>query len=384
MGTTASTPSSRQWTRRRDASAALRWVPVDVSATDKDSSKVFVSQWETSPQYPSGRLVFKDVRDVDAGMASHGKYDMTDNDVELATRSFEEKYKRFRLRTAPLRTPWRDGHLRMRVHRDSLLVESMAQLLSIESDLLRMTMLVEVIDELVVPEGEWLAMIVEQLFDETLGLFMRARGDPERWTIYPHSHEASVDHLLYFRAVGRLLGRVLLGGLSLKTHLARPLLQHLLGVPVSLEDVCALDPFAYETLWKLQSSDIVGGVYDWEILDFTVTSHTLGTGERRVAELKENGRAIVVTDENKREYLALRMKHTLLDAFGAQMEHVMAGLFEVVPQEILLQFTPDELDRVLFDPPLFGDDAEEEDETAEDEKRQLKHDPTPEWPQDEP
>ena len=63
--------------------------------------------------------------------------------------------------------------------------------------------------------------------------------------------------------------------------------------------------------------------------------------------LKEGGADIDVTEENKREYVALAMRWTMLLAVQAELAAFMAGLFEVVPRDLLRVFDYQELELLL-------------------------------------
>ena len=64
-------------------------------------------------------------------------------------------------------------------------------------------------------------------------------------------------------------------------------------------------------------------------------------------ELVEDGIQRAVTDSNKREYVALAMRWTLLSAVQAELAAMMAGLYEVVPRELLRVFDYQELELLL-------------------------------------
>ncbi|KAJ0404400.1 hypothetical protein P43SY_007653 [Pythium insidiosum] len=312
-------------------------------------SLAFVSQLAQTPRHPEGRMTFKEYREVDARVASRG-YEISEQDLEIleqvAALPFKDKYAWFLEQTSALIKPWEDGHLKMRVHRENILVESMEQLLGVQMEHIHMPLRIEFIGEVAIDAGglerEWFALVTEKLFDETIGLFMCAHVDSLAYVINPNSVEASADHLLYFRGAGRLLGRALLEGQLMKAHLALPLLKHLLGVPISFADLEFIDAEVYRSLKWMKENDGVDAL----CLDFSVTNRKL-SGDVEVLDLKENGRNIPVTDENKLEYIYLRLRYLMLDAFADQLQHLMAGVFEVIPQELILVFDYQELELVL-------------------------------------
>ena len=64
-------------------------------------------------------------------------------------------------------------------------------------------------------------------------------------------------------------------------------------------------------------------------------------------ELVEGGSEREVTDENKREYVALVIRWTLLSSVQAELAALMAGLYEVVPRQLLRVFDYQELELLL-------------------------------------
>lgn len=334
------------------------------TSTDPDKELVhqqslaFVSQLAQTPRHPEGRMTFKEYREVDARVASRG-YEISEQDLEIleqvAALPFKDKYAWFLEQTSALIKPWEDGHLKMRVHRENILVESMEQLLGVQMEHIHMPLRIEFIGEVAIDAGglerEWFALVTERLFDETIGLFQCAHVDSLAYVINPNSVEASADHLLYFRGAGRLLGRALLEGQLMKAHLALPVLKHLLGVPISFSDLEFYDQEVHNSLKWIKENDGVDALG----LDFSVTNRKL-SGEVEVIDLKENGRNIELTDENKHEYIYLRLRYIMLDSFAEQLQHLMAGVFEVIPQELILVFDYQELELVLCGVPAIDVD----------------------------
>ncbi|CAH0513663.1 unnamed protein product [Peronospora belbahrii] len=321
-------------------------------------SLAFVSQLAQTPRHPEGRMTFKEYREVDARVASRG-YEISEQDLEIleqvAALPFKDKYAWFLEQTSALIKPWEDGHLKMRVHRENILVESMEQLLGVQMEHIHMPLRIEFIGEVAIDAGglerEWFSLVTERLFDETIGLFMCAHVDSLAYVINPNSVEASADHLLYFRGAGRLLGRALLEGQLMKAHLALPVLKHLLGVPISFSDLEFFDQEVHNSLkWMKENNGV-----DALGLDFTVTNRKLN-GEVETIELKEGGKDIELTDENKQEYIYLRLRYIMLDSYAEQLQHLMAGVFEVIPQELILVFDYQELELVLCGVPSIDVD----------------------------
>lgn len=346
----------RYWSRKEDPIKEAKKKEVDLEKGDMGTpalasqhSVAFVSHLNRSDSNPEGRMTFTEADKVDASKASRG-YDISEQDLEIleqvAALPFKEKYAWFLEQTTSLIKPWEDGHLKMRVHRDNVLVESMEQLLGVQMEHIHMPLRIEFIGEPAIDAGglerEWYALLSEKLFDETIGLFMCAHIESNAYVINCNSAEASVDHLLYYRGAGRLIGRALLEGMLMKAHLALPMLKHLLGVPISFSDLEFIDIDVYKSLKWMKENEGVEAL----CLDFSVTNRKLN-GTVETIDLKPDGREIAVTDENKFEYIQLRMRYIMLDRYADQLQHLMAGIFEVIPQELILVFDYQELELVL-------------------------------------
>ncbi|RHY33978.1 hypothetical protein DYB32_001254 [Aphanomyces invadans] len=295
------------------------------------------------------RLTFAPTSRADALLSFDGSA-IHEADLEVlhvvAAMPFPEKYAWFVDQTHGLMKTWKDGRLKIKVHRSNVLVESFEQVLGMQRQHIYMPLRIEFIGESGLDAGglerEWFTILTEELFDDSLGLFQACHKDVGAFYIDPHSADVTKDHLLYFKATGRLLGRALLSGHLLTARPCLPLLKHILGVPISFHDIQYLDPQKYSGLQWLDENDNV------ECLDLTFSCTELCQGNKTVeVDLKPNGRNIPVTDENKAEYLALTLRYLMLDRCSAQLHHLLTGLFEIIPQEMLMVFDYQELELVL-------------------------------------
>lgn len=93
---------------------------------------------------------------------------------------------------------------------------------------------------------EWLTLLNEKMVDPNVGLFSLTKCSDPSYFINPQSESAlGADHLQYFYAAGRLVGRVLLEGAVLNFHLCTPLLKIMLGMPIGFGDLKHLDAEMY-------------------------------------------------------------------------------------------------------------------------------------------
>jgi len=193
---------------------------------------------------------------------------------------------------------------------------------------------------------EWFQLITEQLYDPAFGLWYHpsnlAQGTVN---INPNSSvTCPEDHLVYFRVLGRILGRALLdrqlvhkGG-----HMARFLYKHLLGFPVTFDDLSELDYDYYQSLRKLLT---MGDDLGYACLDFTVMEDHLGAKES--VNLVPNGANVDVTAANLGEYLEACLRYRLMTCVQSQLTELLLGFFDVVPEPALTIFDCNELELVL-------------------------------------
>jgi hypothetical protein len=291
-------------------------------------------------EFPTGKSVL-----ADAGAERRKEA------VSMATNDFPSKYAHFVVSTASLIVPAEVEFLKLSVHRDYMLEESMDHMYCIQPKNLRSFMRINFLDESGVDAGgvhrEWFMLVNEMLASPTLRLFVCTNRADQSFFLNPQSRaEVGEDHLAYYFATGRLTGRALLEGGIWGFHLALPLLKVILGMPVTFADMEFLDPETYRNLRWLIDND---GVEDLG-LDFSITEQ-VHESEKVVVDLIPDGRNVAVTDANKREYLDRRFRYVLFESVADQMHAFLKGLYEVVPREMLLTFDPEEFDYLLCGSP---------------------------------
>ena len=99
---------------------------------------------------------------------------------------------------------------------------------------------------------------------------------------------------------------------------------------MGLDDLRSIDPELHRHVGWLDRYQDVGSLD----LDFCVGSH----------ELVEGGANVVVTNENKHEYLSLVLRWHLLGSIESQLWHLLRGLYTVVPPDVLRAFDHAELE----------------------------------------
>jgi len=261
-------------------------------------------------------------------------------------KSLEEKTRWFENLCGQLTRTWDDGHIKLVVRRGSLLQDSVEAIMSLSRDDLRKRWRFEFVAEPGIDAGgltrEWFELVSEELFDPNCGLWLNSSQNQMCMVINPASNCACPDdHLVYFRFLGRVIGRALFDQQVIKGHMIRHIYKHLLGWPISFNDIEHEDYDYYSSLKKLTQVEDVSIM----CLDFTATEETLGV--RREVELLKGGALQEVTNDNISEYLEANLRYRMLDRTKHQMTELLLGFFDVVPEPALTIFDPNELELML-------------------------------------
>ncbi|KAI1132199.1 hypothetical protein F5Y10DRAFT_7109 [Nemania abortiva] len=187
---------------------------------------------------------------------------------------------------------------------------------------------------------EWFQVLTRQMFDANYALFVPVSSD--RTTFHPNKLSGINDeHLLFFKFIGRIIGKALYEGRLLDCYFSRAVYKRILGKPVSVKDMESFDPEYYKSLsWMLSNdiTDIITETFSVEDDEFGVT---------KVSDLCENGRNIAVTEENKHDYVRLVVEHKLLSSVKDQMEHFLKGFHDIIPAELISIFNEQELELLI-------------------------------------
>ncbi|KAH6688555.1 E3 ubiquitin-protein ligase [Plectosphaerella plurivora] len=187
---------------------------------------------------------------------------------------------------------------------------------------------------------EWFQVLARQMFDANYALFIPVSSD--RTTFHPNKLSGINDmHTMYFKFVGRIIGKALYEGRVLDCYFSRAVYKRILGKSVSVKDMESFDPDYYKSLvWMLENdiTDIITETFSVEDDEFGVTT---------IVDLCPDGRNIPVTEDNKHEYVRLVVEHKLLTSVKEQMEHFLKGFHEIIPAELISIFNEQELELLI-------------------------------------
>uniref|UniRef100_K3WL04 HECT-type E3 ubiquitin transferase n=1 Tax=Globisporangium ultimum (strain ATCC 200006 / CBS 805.95 / DAOM BR144) TaxID=431595 RepID=K3WL04_GLOUD len=208
---------------------------------------------------------------------------------------------------------------------------------------------------------EWFDLVVAEFINNNHGLFqfVKSSDGSVAYTINQNASIAVAEHLTQFRAFGRLLGKALLEGHLVPAPLTDVMFKHILSAPISFSDLQAIDAKIAHSLQLLWETPLTESEDDGEddpyALDFSIYHTAMGT-----VDLKPNGRNIIVTEKNKKEYVTLFVQWHLANSVAEELGALVSGIYDVLPAHLLAPFDSHELRLLLCGSPgIDVDDWEE-------------------------
>ncbi|MGH0140167.1 UNVERIFIED_CONTAM: hypothetical protein FKN15_070494 [Acipenser sinensis] len=160
---------------------------------------------------------------------------------------------------------------------------------------------------------EWYMIISREMFNAMYALFRTSPGDRVTYTINPSSH-CNPNHLSYFKFVGRVVAKAVYDNRLLECYFTRSFYKHILGKSVQEFGVC------------------------------------------EVRDLKPNGGNILVTEDNKKEYVHLVCQMKMTGAIRKQLAAFLEGFYEIIPKRLISIFTEQELELLISGLPTIDID----------------------------
>jgi hypothetical protein len=312
------------------------------------------------PRMRTGTLKFGAANEssVDSAVEHNGRVVVAYAEIAAAHQrsTFDEKAKWFQdICNERLRGKWSDGHVRVLVRRSHLLHDSLEAVMSLSRTDLNLIWRFEFIDEMGIDAGglarEWFQLLTEEIFNPDMGLWLPSVTNQMAMRINPSSEiSCPEDHLIYFRFLGRVMGKALFDGHLISGHMVRHMYKHLLGWPIMFEDLELPDVGYYNSLMSLLEVENVEDM----CLDFTFTENEVG--ENKIVELVSGGADIPVTNNNLPEFLEANLKYHLMDRVKPQLTELLLGFFDVIPESLLTIFDFQELELLMCGLPVIDID----------------------------
>ncbi|XP_067005940.2 E3 ubiquitin-protein ligase SMURF2 [Anabrus simplex] len=236
------------------------------------------------------------------------------------------------------------GHCRLEVSRTEIFEESYRLVMKMRPKDMRKRLMVKFRGEEGLDYGgvarEWLYLLSHEMLNPQYGLFQYSREDNYTLQINPDS-SINPEHLSYFHFVGRIIGIAVFHGHYIDGGFTMPFYKMLLNKPITLDDIEGVDPELHRSLtWMLENT--VTGIIE---TTFSVEHNSFGV--LRVHELKPGGRDIIVTEENKKEYVRLYVNYRFMRGIEQQFLALQKGFTELIPSHLLRPFDERELELVI-------------------------------------
>ncbi|KAK6479982.1 NEDD4-like E3 ubiquitin-protein ligase WWP2 isoform X1 [Huso huso] len=257
-------------------------------------------------------------------------------------RSFRWKYHQFRFLCHSNALP---SHVKISVSRQTLFEDSFQQIMNMKAYDLRRRLYIIMRGEEGLDYGgiarEWFFLLSHEVLNPMYCLFEYAGKNNYCLQINPAS-SINPDHLSYFRFIGRFIAMALYHGKFIDTGFTLPFYKRMLNKKPTLKDLESIDPEFYNSIMWVKENDLEEcGVelffaQDMEILG-KVTTH----------ELITDGENMLVTAENKEEYIRLLTDWRFTRGVEEQTKDFLDGFNEVVPLEWLRYFDEKEIELML-------------------------------------
>lgn len=187
---------------------------------------------------------------------------------------------------------------------------------------------------------EWFQVLARGMFNPNYALFIPVAAD--RTTFHPNRLSGvNSEHLMFFKFIGRIIGKALYEGRVLDCHFSRAVYKCILGRSVSIKDMETLDLDYYKSLLWMLENDIT------DIITETFAVETDDFGEKQVIDLIENGRNIPVTQENKEEYVQRVVDYRLVKSVKDQLDNFLKGFHDIIPPDLISIFNEQELELLI-------------------------------------
>ncbi|KAK5648934.1 hypothetical protein RI129_003826 [Pyrocoelia pectoralis] len=259
------------------------------------------------------------------------------------SRDYKRKYEFMKTQLKkPTNVP---NKFEIKIRRNSILEDSYRSITTVSRvDLLKTKLWIEFESEVGLDYGglarEWFYLLSKEMFNPYYGLFEYSAMDNYTLQINPFSGMCNEEHLNYFKFIGRIAGMAVYHGKLLDAFFIRPFYKMMLGKPIDLKDMEAVDSEYYKSLLWIKENDPLG-------LDLTFAVDEDSFGHTMQYELKPNGANIPVDNNNKDEYINCVIKWRFVERVQDQMNGFLEGFSDLVPLNVIKIFDENELELLM-------------------------------------
>jgi ubiquitin-protein ligase E3 A len=188
-------------------------------------------------------------------------------------------------------------------------------------------------------QKEFFQILISEILDPNFGMF-----DYDSETRYSWFNPASLESKSQFELVGMIMGLALYNGVMLRILFPPLFYKKLLKEEINLEDVKLAFPSLGNGLQQLLDWED-GDVADVFMRTFEISYDRFGQVEH--IPLKTNGHDILVTNENRQEYVHAYINHLVNISIDQQFRSFQQGFYKVCGGRVLSLCRPSELELML-------------------------------------
>lgn len=240
-----------------------------------------------------------------------------------------------------------DPFLILNIRRDKIVEDSLSQLMSKASTDLKKPLKVNFVGEEAIDGGgvtdtggvtkEFFLLLLREVLDPKYGMF---KHFSETNCIWFNDQSFEEDAMYYL--IGIICGLAIYSSTIIDLPFPLALYKKLLSEPLKLEDLNGLSPIMAKSLQDLLDYQEEGDDFESIFcLSFSVSLESFGVV--KTVDLKENGRNILVTKENRKEYVDCYVDFILNKSIQQPFEAFNSGFHKVCANRVLCLFHAQEL-----------------------------------------
>ncbi|KAK4510312.1 uncharacterized protein ATC70_004742 [Mucor velutinosus] len=264
-----------------------------------------------------------------------------DQNVPQYKRDFRRKLIYFRSQPALRPVP---GQCHIKVRRDHIFEDAYAEVMRQVPADLKKRLMIKFEGEDGLDYGglsrEFFFLLSHEMFNPFYCLFEYSAHDNYTLQINPHSG-INPEHLNYFRFIGRVVGLAIFHRRFLDAFFIVSLYRMILNKKVLVANMESVDAEFYRSLMWILDNDIT------DVLDLTFSVDDDRFGEMVTVDLKNGGRDIEVTEENKKEYVDLVTEWRISKRVEEQFKAFKEGFNQLIPQDLINVFDERELELLI-------------------------------------
>ncbi|KAG0144899.1 hypothetical protein CROQUDRAFT_659317 [Cronartium quercuum f. sp. fusiforme G11] len=264
-----------------------------------------------------------------------------DHNVPQYKRDFRRKLIYFRSQPALRPNP---GQCHIKIRRSHIFEDSYAEIMRQQPNDLKKRLMIKFDGEDGLDYGgvsrEFFFLLSHEMFNPFYCLFEYSAVDNYTLQINPHSG-VNPEHLNYFKFIGRVLALAIFHRRFLDAYFITSFYKMILKKRIALADMESVDAEIFRSLSWMLDNDIT------DVIENTFSVEDEKFGEVVTIDLKEEGRDIPVTEDNKKEYIDLITQWRIERRVADQFKAFLTGFNELIPQELINVFDERELELLI-------------------------------------